>query len=203
MTDPTQSAGGAPQLMGLTGILDDLTALADRDGHPDVQAIVTALGHAGFQPLMILPAMIVVSPLSGIFLLSSLCGISVFLVAIQMVLHRRYLWLPGWILRRSVADKRLHAAVRRMRPAAAWLDGHSHQRLTFLTHQPFLTLLQIACALCGAAMPFLELLPFTSSFLGAAICLMGLAMLTRDGLWAALALVPVGAATALLIMLVL
>ncbi len=183
--------------MGLTDIVDDVLALCDTE-RVSVGEMTAAFGGAAFLPALLIPAVIVVSPLSGIPFLPTICGIMIFLVAMQMAAQRRKLWLPGWLCRRSIGTRRLKSGMARVRRLARWLDGHSGRRLTLLTRQPTLTLLYLACAVCGLAMPFLELVPFSSSLLASAVCLMGLAMLTRDGLWAAVALIPIlGAITIL------
>ncbi|WP_158599039.1 exopolysaccharide biosynthesis protein [Rhodophyticola porphyridii] len=182
----------------MTEIVDDVLSLCDAE-EVSVRDMLAAFGNAGFLPALLIPAVIVVSPLSGIPILPSICGIMIFLVSIQMLGHRRHLWLPGWLLRRSVGTKGLRTAMERLHRPARWLDRHSGRRLGFLTRQPMLSLLQLACAICGLAMPLLELVPFSSSLLAAAICLMGLAMITRDGLWALVALLPVAGAITLLL----
>ena len=45
-------------------------------------------------PPLMLPALLVVSPLSSIPLFSSACGLIIALISVQMVLHQHKLWLP-------------------------------------------------------------------------------------------------------------
>lgn len=207
MTDTAQPGPGpssgpdpGPDPGPLTGIVDDLLDLCESE-LTSVGELVQTFGRAGFLPLMLIPALIVVSPLSGIPLLSTICGTIIFLVAMQMVLRRQHLWLPAILCRQKLSTRRLKDGVRRVRSTALWLDGHSHRRLPMLTEQPMTSLLQLACALCGGMMPFLELVPFSSSLLALTTCLLGLAMLTRDGLWAAVALLPLAAAAGVVIQL--
>ncbi|PYE81400.1 hypothetical protein DFP88_10679 [Pseudoroseicyclus aestuarii] len=164
-------------------LLDRLSDAADgeRTGMKD---ILRTLGPASFLPVMMVPALAVLSPLSGIPGFSSVCGLSIALIAVQMLLHRDHLWLPDWMLRQTVPSGRVTSAVDWLRRPARWLDKISRERLTFLVKRPLSWITQAACLLCGLAMPFLELIPFTSSILGGAVTLMGLSLLARDGLFA-------------------
>lgn len=147
-----------------------------------VSDLVEGLGHASFTPLLLVPALIVVSPLSGIPILPSVCGLTIALIAGQMVFGRRHLWLPQWLLSRSVDCERLKSALGWLERPAGWVDGITAHRLDVLVSPPIAWLLLLACALSGAVMPLLEVLPFTSSILAAAVCLMATGLLVRDGL---------------------
>lgn len=198
MTDTAPPALTGPGR--LTGLLDEVVEIsAQGSGRVAVSDILDRFGQKGLLPLMLILALIVFSPLSGIPFLPTICGTMIFLIAIQMAAGRAQLWLPGWMRRRTLPGPRLAGGIARIRPAAVWLDRHSGRRLAFLTTGPAITLLQLACGICGIAMPFLELVPLSSSMLGLAISLMGLAMLTKDGLWAAVAFLPICAAVALIV----
>ncbi|WP_306118871.1 MULTISPECIES: exopolysaccharide biosynthesis protein [unclassified Roseitalea] len=187
------SADTDDELRSLTAVLDRAMREADRD-QVAVGNIVDAFGRASFVPLILVPALAVVTPLSGIPAFSSFCGITIFLIASQWFVGRDHVWLPQWIMRRHVSGKRLADALETMRPWAARLDRFTRERLRFLFHRPFRFVPPLACALFGLMMPFLELVPFSSSLLGAAVALLSFSMLTRDGLFALIATLPVVAA---------
>ena len=166
-------------------IVERLDALTSNDRFT-LGGVVETFGQKSFLPVMMVPALLVVSPLSGIPLFSSICGLSIAFIAAQMVLGRDHLWLPDFLMRRAVEGKRAHEAVARLKSVARWLDRHARQRARLFTRRPFRKMLQVLCLLCGAAMPFLELVPFSSSILGATVLLMATALLARDGLFALL-----------------
>ena len=175
-------------------VVQRLGALSDRETIT-LGELVEAFGSASFVPALMVPALLVVSPLSGIPVFSSVCGLTIALIALQMVLSRRFLWLPGWIRRRRLKGEQLGSAVRRLTKLADWLDRHSRARLRVLVEMPGGLVPRIAAALCGAAMPFLELVPFSSSILGTAVLLFSVSFLARDGLYVLAGLIVMAIAT--------
>jgi len=177
----------------LTGITRE--ALDHSDGERvSVDDMLTTFGSASFVPLLILPSLLVMSPLGGVPGLSSLFGIMIVLIAGQRLIGRKSIWLPGVIRRRSIESGKAARAMEKMLPATRFIDRHSRRRLAFLFRDPLALILPLACVLAGAFMPVLELVPFASAFLGLAVMLIAYAMLSRDGLFALLALVPIAAA---------
>ena len=129
------------------------------------------------------PALVIVSPLSGIPLLPSLLGLTIALIGLQMVLGRRHLWLPDWLMRRQMQGARVRPAMARMTGIARWIDRHSRDRLGVLTAVPLVKIPQALAMVAGLMMPFLELIPFSSSVLALAILLFAAGFLSRDGLY--------------------
>ena len=171
---------------GLVEVLSRLDSLTRQDS-VELRQIVKAFGEAGFVPMLLAPAIIVVSPLSGIPFLPTIFGTVIALVSAQMIAGRRHLWLPEMLMRRRIGGRGLAGALKRSRRAALWIDSNSRDRLPLLVRPPLDLLPKALCFFCGAAMPFLELVPFSSSLLGAAVVLMGTGMLARDGLFTLLA----------------
>lgn len=168
-------------------LLDAAGEASDGDT-TSVGDIVRSLGENSLTPNLIFVALAVVSPLSGIPLFSSICGISIALISAQMLVGRDHLWLPGFVMRRQVESDRLTGAIRALRRPARWLDRVSRPRLRGLVTGPVRKLTQALCVLCGMTMPFLEVVPFTSTLLGIVVSLMAFGMLARDGLFTALGL---------------
>ncbi len=181
-------AGSAPQGQEsgpISTVLDRIEETA-RQEKPSAGEIVDAVGQQSAATLLLVPALVVVTPLSGVPLLSSICGLSIALISLAGLLGRG-VWLPGFLTRRRVEGKRLSEAVRWLRRPVGWVERHTRRRLPALVNPPFDRLLMGLCLLCGLAMPALELVPFTSSFLGGAVALMAISIIVRDGLFASLA----------------
>lgn len=167
---------------GIEDLLDQVQGAAAED-RTSLREVVDALGAGSFIPNLMVPALAVVSPLSGVPLFSSLCGITIALVSAQMLARRERIWLPSKLLDKTLDSGKLTGALDKMKRPARWLDRITRERLSMLVRRPIIWLVQLACLLCGLAMPFLELVPFTSSILGATVSLFAFGMLARDGLF--------------------
>ncbi|WP_245989967.1 exopolysaccharide biosynthesis protein [Litoreibacter meonggei] len=174
--------------------MDSIVEAAE-DKQIGIRDLVQSVGQASFSPVLLVPAIAVATPLSGIPMFSSLMGLLIFFVALQMLLRRDHLWLPEWLLSRKADGMRVRSAFERLRPILSWLDDHTQARLEAFAHRPLIFVPQILCVLSGLIMPFLEFVPFSSSLIGIAVSLLAFGMLARDGLFVMLGLVPyVGAA---------
>lgn len=161
---------------------------ASDGGTTTVGQIVESLGENSLTPNLIFVALAVVSPLSGIPLFSSICGITIALISMQMLVGRDHLWLPGFVMSRQIDSGRLDRALQALRRPAGWLDRITRPRLRLLVRGPVRKLTQALCMICGMTMPFLEVVPFTSTLLGAVVSLLAFGMLARDGLFTVLGL---------------
>ncbi|MGZ9811460.1 exopolysaccharide biosynthesis protein [Pseudoroseicyclus sp. H15] len=185
------SEGSDPRSVG--DILDRMESSATGETTA-LREVVEALGDASYVPVLFAAALAVVTPLSGIPLFSSLCGILIVLVSAQMLLNRDHLWLPEKLMKREVSSERLKSAVDFMRKPAGFLDRISKPRLKIFVVPPFAWITQAACLLCGAVMPALEFVPFSSSIMGAAVAFFSMGLLVRDGLFSLIALCIIGGA---------
>ena len=180
-----------PLLRGLTDIIDQVIDLAAAD-RISLREVLRTIGDASFAPILLLPAVAVATPLSGIPLFSTTMGVLIFLVAGQMLLRREHLWLPGLILRREVKGKLVRDGFGNLYPVAHWIDARTETRMRVFAHRPLVFIPQVLCLLSGMIMPVLEFVPFTSSILGVGVALMALGMLTRDGLLTMIGILPYG-----------
>lgn len=180
---------------GTTKLTDLLDRMSDEinDEIVEVRDLIEGIGQAGLTALLLMPAIAVVTPLSGIPLFSSFMGTLIFLVAIQMLFRRDHLWVPEWILKRNVSAARVEKAIKQIRPVMAWLDKHLKARLSPFVHRPVVIIPQLLCAASGLVMPLFEVVPFSSTTLGLSVTLLALGMLARDGLYILLGFVPYAA----------
>ena len=175
-------------------IIDRLETTAQRD-NVTLKDLVEACGPASFVPTLMVPALLVVSPLSGIPLFSSFCGIIIVFIAAQMLFKRSHLYLPHAVTRHTVPGDRLRGGLKRMRRVADFLDRHTHKgRLGQFVGHGARILPQSLCVIAGALMPLLEIVPFSSSILGTAVLSFSIALLTRDGVFVLVGMAIIGAA---------
>ena len=106
------------------------------------------------------------------------------LIAAQVLIGRRSLWLPGFVANRTASGENLREASEKLRKPARYIDRTFHNRLERFTTAPFDRAIALVCIVLCLSVPPLELLPFASTVPMAAIALMGLALLFDDGLLA-------------------
>ncbi|WP_322895352.1 MULTISPECIES: exopolysaccharide biosynthesis protein [unclassified Yoonia] len=176
----------------ISTIVASLRDIGDADA-VSVRQIVKQLGGDSFGPMMLVPALIVATPASGIPGLSGAGGLIIALVAIQMVLRRDHVWLPSFLMERRIARTKFERAIDFVQRPVGWIDAVTGKRLTWLLRWPLILPLQLLCVVLGLAMPVLEFLPFTSSIAATAVVIVAVAIVADDGL---VALVGIAVATA-------
>lgn len=168
-------------------------AEAGDDDRVRVSDLADEIGGDAFGPLMLVPALIAVTPASGIPGLTATCGLIIALVAAQLVFRRKALWLPGFLRRRSISRSRLETARNWLAKPAQLIDRVTGKRLSFLVKPPFDIVPALICMMIGLFMPFMEFVPFSGTMAGMAVSLFALAFVTEDGLLAILGTVFLGA----------
>lgn len=174
-------------------IVDRLQEAAE-GARVSLRDMVESFGESSFIPALMVPALLVVSPLSGIPLFSTFCGLLIAFISGQMLISRRHLWLPDFLMERNFDGAKARKGLGKLRGVGDWLDRTARSRLRVMTAGPMRKLLQAVCLLCGLAMPFLELVPFSSSILGLTVLCFATALLVRDGLFATIGCVTLAAA---------
>lgn len=155
-----------------------------------VAEVTSALGDWGVLPLILLPALVAATPLSGIPGTSIVCGLLIATLSVELIFGFRQAVLPERLNRKSIDAQKLRSALSKIAPALRWIDRHTANRLTFLFHRPLIWIPMGLCLLSGIVMPFLEFIPFSSSIVATGVCFLVMAMMTRDGLFFLLALLP-------------
>lgn len=163
-------------------MLERLKKCADQNDDVSVGNAVEAIGNRGFGPFIFVPALLEETPIGGIPGVPTMIALICSLVAVQLIMQRDHLWLPGFIERRSIRADRLKKGAEKLDKIARWMDRHFGQRLTHFTSPFYVRLAGICIILLTLTVPPLELVPFASSGPMIAIALIGLAITVRDGL---------------------
>lgn len=157
-----------------------------------VQDMLDAVGTRSFGPVLLVPAMIILSPISGIPTVPTVGAVIICLIALQLLCGRRSIWLPRWLLNLSLRRTTLDRAARFISPLARAVDRLLKPRLSFFVRRPFSQVIALLCILAAATMPVLEPLPFMASTAAAVICVYALALVAHDGLLVLIALLLTG-----------
>ncbi len=180
----------------IVDITDKLKKLAEGDDKTTLGEVIDAFGNRGHGPLLILPSMLVLTPLGGIPLLPTLMGLVVVLLAAQMLIGKEGVSLPNFLRKRGVSGDKLVGVCEKIHPVAERLDSWFHGRLRQLVAPIFIRVAAACCILLAVVVPPLEVLPFASAAPMAAILFFGLAITVQDGVLMVVAFV--GTALALL-----
>lgn len=170
----------------LTEVIERMVAAGDGD-EVSGDELLEVFGARTYGPLILVPSLLLVSPLSAIPGFSTLMGVTIVLIAGQMLLGRPRPWLPGFLLRRAIARARLERAAPVLRRIARVADRLVHPRLQGLTGGWGGRAIALACVCIGLVIPPMEVLPMTSTTAGAVVAVFALALTARDGVLALLA----------------
>lgn len=182
-----------PEISGLEEMLDRLGEKADEEDRVSLGAALEVVGHRSLGPLVLLAGVITLAPVVGdIPGVPTVVGLLVLLASAQLLVGRKHLWLPGWLLNRSVDVDKLSKALEWLRRPAGFVDRLTGPRLVRLVRGAGARVIAVACLLIALGMPPMEVVPFSANGAGAALTLFGLALIATDGL---LALVGLGITT--------
>lgn len=162
-----------------------LTAAA-QNGDTTVGAVIAKFGRTAFATCLLVPSLVLASPLSGIPFASTVLGALICLIAAQAAFGAGAIWLPDAIKRRSVSAARVTQFETTLRRFGALFSRFSRVRLQLFVGAIARRGLYAICAVAGAILPVLEVVPFSSSLVGAGIAVTMLGVLGRDGLFALL-----------------
>lgn len=176
----------------LNHLLDGLDHAAEGET-VSVSDVLNQFGDRAITPFILLVALVLITPLSGIPGAPTIGAMIIVTLSVQAVSGRRRLWLPGFLLRRTIAAHRLRKAVGWMRKPCAFLDRHSHVRLQFLTVGPMRWITLLVCVVVPLGWPMLEVVPLVTSVGALTIGLFAFGLFTRDGLYVLFGYLMVGA----------
>jgi hypothetical protein len=145
--------------------------------------VLAAMAEDSFILLMLVFALLLVSPLSAIPMATTAFGLTIASILLQYFLRRRTVWLPGFLLDRQVPVARTLMALDWLEKPARWLDRRLRPRLRWVLEPPLaLGLKMLVCAAAFCA-PLMEVIPASGTSVGAAITLFGAGLLARDGVF--------------------
>ncbi len=148
-----------------------------------VRDMVQAAGHKSFSMPLLLASLLVITPLSAIPTVPTIAAITIGLIVGQWAVGRSHLWLPGWILRKSVDADRFSRSIERADRPARFIDRHTSVRLDFLARPPFSLFGLLAILAVVMTWPLLELLPMFTTVTAFGIAALALGLMARDGVW--------------------
>jgi hypothetical protein len=176
------------RISGLTELLDAIEAGVEKEQDISVDQILDEIGHRSFGPLLLAAGLILIVPgLGDIPGVTISVGLAVLMVSGQILLGRKYIWLPRWLRTRTVSDKKLCKAVGWLRKPARNIDRLLKARLTWLTTGKGVLAIAAISVVVALTTPLMEFIVFSAVLAGAVLTAFGLALVGHDGRLALLA----------------
>jgi hypothetical protein len=165
----------------LTEVLDALEDKTEDHDTVQVDDILDAFAGRLFGPLIIIPGLILLTPLGAVPMLPAVMGALVALIAAQRLVGMSKPWVPRRLRERGVQRDKMTNAFNKARPWTKRIDKLIKPRLTALTTGPAEYAVALLALLLGASVPVVGLIPFAAMVPGTALTLSGLALIARDG----------------------
>ncbi len=146
-----------------------------------VSEMLNSVGRRSYGPLLLLLGFISITPLTIIPGANWLLALLILLIAGQVLVGKKYPWVPGRILKIRFPRTALNEGIEQAYPYVCQVDRFLKPRLTFLTDPPFVQVVALIC-IAAALLSFpLGLVPFGPVLPGLTVLLFGLALTARDG----------------------
>jgi hypothetical protein len=163
-------------------VVNGIERIAEAEDEVSIDDLLDEFGDRSFAPLMLILALIGVSPVGAIPSVPTIIALCIALIAAQMAWGRKHVWLPGFITRRGVSSDRLTKGADTLDKIAQVLDRIAKGRLKPLASGPARRVVAGLIVVLCLALPVLELVPFAAAAPFIAIAILSLAMMVRDGL---------------------
>src|SRR5690606_26703660 len=131
----------------LCDLLDAVEKKAAGSGSISFGQVQEMSGRRSYGPLLLLPGLVAVSPLSGIPTVPSIIGAIVAIVSAQLLAGRSRVWLPRRLRDAALGKDKVTRGLRFARPVARAVDRVVHRRLPALTEASSLRIAAAACLL--------------------------------------------------------
>lgn len=183
----------AENISSLTELIEKMADVTEHNEKVSLDEVLDSVGTRSLGPLLLVAGLITLAPVIGdIPGVPTIMAVLVLLMAGQLLLRREHLWLPQWLLKRSISRPKMQKMLDWSRKPARFVDRYTHSRLTRLVEGAGQTLVALVCITIALAMPLMEFVPFSANFAGLALSSFGLALIARDGALALVALAVVG-----------
>jgi hypothetical protein len=170
----------------LCHVLDEITAKVEGDTTPaslTLGEVLDAFGRRSYGPLLLVIGLFAISPATIVPGLTWLAATLTLIVAGQMALGLKRVWLPRGALQAELPRDAVLGGIEKSRGFAKRIDGLLRPRLTFLSGPPFVNIVALLCIVAALITFPLGLIPFAPLAPGIAVVFFGLGMVARDGLW--------------------
>jgi hypothetical protein len=171
----------------------DFTHTADCDTSHNLSRSLAAAQRWSSTSSLQDKALVTLSPVGDIPGVPTMVAVLGLLLSTQFLWGRSSFWLPGWLLRKSIARTTMTKSIGWLERPARFIDRCLRPRLSMFVKGFAARVIATVSLLISLAMPLMEVIPFSASGAGGALTAFGLALIARDGLMPLLALIFTGA----------
>lgn len=183
----------AENITTLSELIEKMADVSGQSERVSLDEVLDSIGTRSLGPLLLVAGLITLAPVIGdIPGVPTIMAVLVLLIAGQLLFRREHLWLPQWLLKRSISRPKMQKMLNWSRKPARFVDRYTHSRMTRLVDGKGQSLVALVCIGIALAMPLMEFVPFSANFAGLALSSFGLALISRDGALALVALIVVG-----------
>lgn len=163
-------------------VVDGVEAIAEKQDKVAIDDLLDAFGDRSFAPLMLILALIGITPVGAVPSVPTILGLCIAIIAAQMAWGRDHVWLPKFVTSRGIKSKRLTKGEDKLDTIAGVMDGLAKRRLKALASGPARRIVAGLIVVLCLALPVLEIVPFAAAAPFLSIAILSLAMMVRDGL---------------------
>ena len=161
-------------------MVSSLEEVADQSS-PTLGDIIAAIGTRSLGPMLLVPAVLALSPLGAIPGMPTLLACVILLIAGYWFLSGDSLWLPSFLRDRSISAQTLQKSIDKIKPAAEWTDKSFGNQFASLVRPATENAVAVAVGFIAVLMPPLELLPLAVAVPAGCIMLLALGLTIRNG----------------------
>jgi len=181
-------AEATSEAIGLVDIADRI-AQASNGGRVSVGDVISAIGQRAFGPLLLVFALIALSPIGAIPGASIVTGALIILVSIQIIMGRQTPWFPARLTQISVGSGKARSSVDRIKPYLAKVDKLISQRWRQLLRPLSVRVVALLCIVLAATMYPLAIVPGGVAAPAFAIVILSLGLASHDGMILAIGII--------------
>lgn len=183
--DAIPAADGDKVVGSAADIIDQIAAAAANTEGEKVSLgrILDHVGHRSHGPFLLVPALIAFLPTGAIPTMPTIMGLTLIIVAVQVLLAGDHVWLPRRLERLSIRKTRVSSAMKKARPWAQRLDAILSPRLRILTGRFAARIVAVVVIALALLMPPLEFLPFATAMPSSAVVILSIGLTVGDGVW--------------------
>lgn len=180
----------------LAGVIGRMRG-GERGSKASIGEVLAGVGNRSYGPLLLVPAIIIISPVGALPGMALVIAGLFALIAGQLLLGRATPWLPKRLLELEYDRERVDKALAKTEGVAKRIDRVAKPRMEALTGEAGARAVAVACLLIAVLMIPAGVVPGGNAAGGVAVLPLALGLIARDGLLVALGLAATAAAAGL------